>query len=148
VSVSVSVSVGACGRLDATVRAVTHERGHVVTLVVDDNDINRTVLQRQLGAVASPRYHITCACNGAEAVAAVAAAASTARTTTAGPVDLVLMDVEMPVLNGLEATAQIRAAERARRAGRPLPIVGISGNARQVACSARGDHTRACPRGY
>jgi CheY-like chemotaxis protein len=47
----------------------------------------------------------------------------------AGPFDLVLMDIQMPVMDGLEATQAIRAFERQERRV-PTPIVAFTANAR------------------
>jgi PAS domain S-box-containing protein len=58
--------------------------------------------------------------NGWEAVAAVSEAAT--------PYDVILMDVEMPVMDGLEATRSIRSLERERRLP-PTPIVLLTAHA-------------------
>ena len=50
--------------------------------------------------------------------------------TTEQPYDLILMDVEMPVMSGLEATRRIRQHEHDRGA-QPTPIIGLSAYARQ-----------------
>jgi CheY-like chemotaxis protein len=55
------------------------------------------------------------ACDGAEVLSKLAD----------GRYDLILMDVQMPVVDGLEATRQIRAHE----AGRRMPILAITANA-------------------
>jgi CheY-like chemotaxis protein len=80
-------------------------------LVVDDTDANRRVTALLLGKLG---HTAESACNGAEAVEAVA------RTRY----DLVLMDMQMPVLNGLDATRAIRRRQPAGE--RPL-ILGVSG---------------------
>jgi CheY-like chemotaxis protein len=64
-------------------------------LVVDDNELNRDVLSRRLTAKG---YAVTVAADGPEALAAVAAASY----------DLVLLDVEMPVMSGLEVLGRLR----------------------------------------
>lgn len=84
-------------------------------LVAEDNKTNRLVLHHLL-----KRYplEMTMVENGAEAVNAF-------RTSC---FDLVLMDVNMPVMGGLEAVALIRAQEQAE--GRaPCPVIALTANA-------------------
>eukprot|EP00160_Parvularia_atlantis_P016373 Unigene5168_Nuclearia_a/m.15861 Unigene5168_Nuclearia_a/g.15861 ORF Unigene5168_Nuclearia_a/g.15861 Unigene5168_Nuclearia_a/m.15861 type:complete len:172 (+) Unigene5168_Nuclearia_a:638-1153(+) len=91
-------------------------------LIAEDNDVNQRVLQRQLHARSDFVCTTTLADNGLEALQ---------RIERGEPFDVVLMDVEMPVMDGLEATQRIR--EHERQTGRPpVPIVGLSGNARDV----------------
>ncbi len=85
-------------------------------LVVEDNPVNRKVIEALL---IKSGYVVASVENGQEAVDAVTGGMSP---------DLVLMDCQMPVLNGLEATARIRAWER--QGGRPhLPIVALTAGA-------------------
>jgi PAS domain S-box-containing protein len=84
-------------------------------LLAEDHAINRKVVELLFGGAG---VDLTSVENGAEAVAAIAAA----------DFDLVLMDMQMPVMDGLTAIRAIRAAEAAR--GRaPTPIWALSANA-------------------
>ncbi|MGF7208226.1 signal transduction histidine kinase/DNA-binding NarL/FixJ family response regulator/HPt (histidine-containing phosphotransfer) domain-containing protein [Skermanella aerolata] len=74
------------------------ETGPLRILVVDDVPVNRTLLT---GLLARKQHMVDTATNGQEAVIAVAKAAP--------PYDLVLMDIQMPVMDGCSATEAIRA---------------------------------------
>jgi CheY-like chemotaxis protein len=92
--------------------ARAHGRHRV--LVADDNETNQMVAARMLGKLG---YRADVAANGREAVEALARIAY----------DLVLMDCQMPEMDGFEATRAIRQAEAGR--GRRTPIVAITANA-------------------
>ncbi|HEY0995963.1 MAG TPA: response regulator, partial [Gemmatimonadaceae bacterium] len=70
-------------------------------LVAEDNPVNQTVAS---GLLRARGYVVELVDNGREAV----------RAALAGSYDLVLMDIQMPELDGVEATKEIRAAERAQ----------------------------------
>ena len=84
-------------------------------LLAEDHAVNRRVVQLML---ADLDVDLTCVENGAEAVEAA----------RAGRFDIVLMDMQMPVMDGLTAIRAIRADE-ARRGLAPTPIWGLSANA-------------------
>ena len=88
-------------------------------LLVDDNEISREIGELMLTAEG---WTVEQAENGAEAVEKVRAAG-------AGHFDVVLMDVQMPVMNGYEATAAIRALPDASLAA--IPIIAVTANAYQ-----------------
>ena len=75
-------------------------RGRCI-LLVEDNELNREIAEELLKQYG---FLVDIAENGAEAVEKVKNAAP-------GTYDLVLMDIQMPVMNGYEATEQIRALE-------------------------------------
>ncbi|RAK64272.1 ATP-binding protein [Phenylobacterium kunshanense] len=86
-------------------------------LIVDDNPVNRQVLGMILDAVGVEHASAE---NGQEGVEAA----------TTGAYDLVLMDIQMPVMDGLEATRRIRAWEI--QTSRPrMPIIIVSANCLQ-----------------
>jgi PAS domain S-box-containing protein len=84
-------------------------------LVAEDHPTNRRVVELILGAAG---VDLTCVENGAEALAAVEAQAF----------DLVLMDMQMPVMDGLTAIRAIRAREAEQGQGR-IPIYVLTANA-------------------
>jgi two-component system sensor histidine kinase/response regulator len=106
------------GRSEAIARdALLDAPRHLRILLAEDNPVNRLVAVRLL----EKRGHsITVAVNGREVLAALDDLAS-------GPFDLVLMDVQMPDMNGFEATAAIRDKEKAL--GTHLPIVAMTAHA-------------------
>ena len=83
-------------------------------LVVEDNPINQRVVQSLLN---KRGYEVELAENGQLAVRAVEERAF----------NLILMDVQMPEMDGFEATAQIRMWEKGR--GRRVPIVALTAHA-------------------
>ena len=87
-------------------------------LLVDDNPNNRELVSALLAPF---DLQILTAEDGAEAVAAV----ETARGTAA-PFDIILMDVHMPVLDGLSATRRIRTLEGGTH--HRTPIIAMTAN--------------------
>ncbi|MBB3224113.1 hybrid sensor histidine kinase/response regulator [Pseudoduganella umbonata] len=92
-------------------------RRHTV-LLAEDNPVNVEVACAMLEALGLA-VHRTC--NGEEALAAV----------KARDFDLVLMDCQMPVMDGMAATAEIRRLEQQQGRARRLPIIAITANALQ-----------------
>lgn len=92
---------------------------HLSVLVAEDNDVNRDVIRAILGAL---RIQPVLCRNGEEATAAYRAAG--------GAFDLVLMDCEMPVMDGITATTKIRDIEQ--RASLPhTPVVALTAHVLQ-----------------
>jgi len=91
-------------------------------LVAEDNRINQVVVTRLL---TKRGLRPVVANNGLEAVALV----------QQQPFDLVLMDMQMPEMDGLEATRQIRMLERG--SSRRLPVIALTAN-------AMADHREQC----
>ena len=86
-------------------------------LLVEDNELNREIAQEILREYG---FLVDSAENGAVAVEKVSNAAP-------GSYDLVLMDVQMPIMDGYTATRQIRALDDPARA--KLPILAMTANA-------------------
>jgi CheY-like chemotaxis protein len=95
-------------------------------LLVEDNPVNQKVASRLLEKAG---HTVVVAGNGKEAL----------RTLDERPFDLVLMDVQMPEMDGLQATARIR--EREQGTDRRLPIVALT------AYALKGDRERCLEAG-
>ena len=91
-------------------------RGRCI-LLVEDNELNSEIAVEILNEYG---FLVDTAENGAEAVQKV-------RNSTPGNYDLVLMDVQMPIMNGYEATKQIRALDDPALAG--ITILAMTANA-------------------
>ncbi len=91
---------------------------HSHILLADDNLVNQRVVQRMLEKAG---HRVTVVSDGREAVEAL-------KNTQSGKgFDLVLMDVQMPQMDGLEATQAIRECER--RGSEHVPIIALTAHA-------------------
>jgi PAS domain S-box-containing protein len=98
----------------STLPASQTESRKIHTLVVEDNPVNRLLATRLLE---KHGYAFSVASNGQEAL----------ELLKNEHIDCVLMDVQMPVMDGLEATAAIR--ENERKNGGHLPIIAMTAHA-------------------
>jgi two-component system cell cycle response regulator DivK len=81
-------------------------------LLVEDNEMNRDMLSRRL---ARQGYEVVVAVDGGQAV----------RMATSEKPDVILMDMSLPVMDGWEATRQVKAAA----ATRAIPVIALTANA-------------------
>jgi two-component system cell cycle response regulator DivK len=81
-------------------------------LIVEDNEMNRDMLSRRLQRRG---YQVLLAADGAQGLAAA----------REGMPDLVLMDMSLPVIDGWEATRQLKAQE----ATRAIPVIALTAHA-------------------
>jgi signal transduction histidine kinase/CheY-like chemotaxis protein len=88
-------------------------------LVAEDNEINALLMRSLLTRLG---HHAVITTNGEAALESWLAAKS-----AGAPYDLVLMDIQMPQLDGIETTKRIRARE-AGQPGRPTPILALTAN--------------------
>nr|WP_297864041.1 ATP-binding protein [uncultured Acetatifactor sp.] len=101
-------------------------------LVVEDNEINAEIAQCLLE---ERGFGVDCVYDGVQAVERI-------RDTAPGTYDVILMDIMMPVMDGLDATRTIRGMERADC--HTIPIVAMSANAfdddlkKSVECGMNG----------
>ena len=107
---------------NATLKALKETKGvnreslslfsHATVLIAEDNPMNRKILR---GILEPSGMTVICVDNGQEAVNII---------SKNSEVDLVLMDTDMPVMNGYEATLKIRKMYTAKS----LPIIAIAGS--------------------
>ncbi|MBS2002912.1 MAG: response regulator [Cyanobacteria bacterium SZAS LIN-5] len=98
--------------------------GPELVLIVEDNEVLRRLFLSQLKVIGLVGHEAT---NGKEAVEAV----------SKGEYGLILMDVSMPVMDGLEATKLIRENEKAKKRPR-VPIIAVTGISDRDTCLQSG----------
>jgi len=86
-------------------------------LMAEDNDLNAEIAMEILGETG---FQVERACDGAQCVEML-------QKADAGHYDVILMDVQMPVMNGYDATRAIRQLENSSRAN--IPIIAMTANA-------------------
>ena len=104
-------------KIESQLKDTSHNYKGKTLLLVDDNDFNREISTEILNRAG---FKVEEARNGQEAVDKVS-------SSIAGYYSAILMDIQMPVLNGYEATALIRSIENKALAS--IPIIAVSANA-------------------
>ena len=92
----------------------------VRALIVDDSSVMRKIVERSLRQAGIDLSEVLEAANGAEALGAL----------NQGAVDLILCDINMPVMDGLEFVRQLQAVESAK--GVPVVMITTEGSETHV----------------
>jgi CheY-like chemotaxis protein len=122
------------------------QKSDINILIVEDNAVNQKVLRQQLS---KQGYTVAVADNGLDCLSHLqntkhwrASASdpshSSTSSTTSDPstsslstISVILMDIEMPKMDGLTATREIRTWEHQGKISNHIPIIAVSANARQ-----------------
>ncbi|MCI8886587.1 MAG: response regulator [Hungatella sp.] len=129
-SFTISLKIGESMEIQEQQEEISFEGCHI--LVVEDNELNAEIAQSLLE---ERNFEVDCVYDGAQAVERI-------KNTEPGTYDVILMDIMMPVMDGLEATRTIRAMER--EDCHTIPIVAMSANAfdddlkKSVECGMNG----------
>lgn len=105
-------------KVDKSLSMLPEHAAGALILLVEDNTVNRLVIERLLS---KSGFVVATASNGRLALDYLA-------DTTKPRPDLILMDVQMPVMDGLQASRQIRLDEQ-QTGARRIPIVALTANA-------------------
>ncbi|KAI5203274.1 hypothetical protein E4T38_05252 [Aureobasidium subglaciale] len=105
------------------------KREDINILVVEDNAVNQKLLLQQL---TKHGFSVTTADNGLEALSHLRKTKFWRSNPASSPsLSVILMDIEMPLMDGLQATREIRQYERDGKLTGHIPIIAVSANARQ-----------------
>lgn len=100
-----------------TTTLCTSANGNKTVICADDNEMNRIIMDALLAELG---YTVISATNGAEAVEAF-------KRSDEGAIAAILLDMQMPVLDGLEAARSIRQLNRSDALA--VPIIAVTANA-------------------
>ncbi|KAK4551586.1 hypothetical protein LTR86_011057 [Recurvomyces mirabilis] len=99
-----------------------------IVLVVEDNLVNQKVLKKQLVTLGHEVFVVS---NGVEALTFLETASCWGGNTASSiNLSVILMDIEMPVMDGITCAREIRAAQARGDIKAHLPIIAVSANAR------------------
>jgi CheY-like chemotaxis protein/anti-sigma regulatory factor (Ser/Thr protein kinase) len=126
IKASPSIPVG------ATTASIDLTPSDYSVLVVEDNKVNQKVLQKQLTKLG---YKVQIANHGQEALDYLATTSAWTQqhrveTTSIPDVHVILMDIEMPVMDGLTCSKKIRELQSSQDIVKHVPIIAVSANAR------------------
>ncbi|KAH8647404.1 hypothetical protein BX600DRAFT_153472 [Xylariales sp. PMI_506] len=121
-------------RTDSPIRSLGGENPRkeerpIHVLLVEDNIVNQEVLRRQLIRAECVVYTANHGVDALEQLQSMNCYFD--RTNDGSPVDVILMDTQMPVMGGLECTREIRRLEAEGKICRHVPIIAVTANARQ-----------------
>ncbi|KAK5173533.1 uncharacterized protein LTR77_002214 [Saxophila tyrrhenica] len=120
-------------------RTINRHQGGFHILLVEDNLVNQRILTKQLETA---QCTVTVANNGEEALSILEKSnisqnieqpphSTSDKDADLISTDLILMDIEMPVMDGLQCTRRTREFELAGQISRHLPIIAVTANVRQ-----------------
>ncbi|KAI1097841.1 hypothetical protein F4804DRAFT_147881 [Jackrogersella minutella] len=104
-----------------------HEASQLKVLVVEDNLVNQKVLCKQLR---NRNFLVKAANHGKDALAAVQSTHSYDESHAQNQFDVILCDIEMPVMDGIEFTKEVRRLEAVGELEGHVPILGVTANVR------------------
>jgi len=93
---------------------------NIRVLIVDDSSVMRKIVERSLRQAGIELQQVQEAGNGAEALAVLGT----------GPVDLILCDINMPIMDGLQFVKQLAGVENAK--GVPVVMITTEGSEAHV----------------
>ena len=114
---------------DRASRPAEEGAGPLCVLLAEDNPVNQKVAVHMLERLG---HSVTVASDGQKALDAL----------REGDFDVVLMDVQMPHMDGLDAVAALRLAEAERPGGRRMPVIALTAHA------MKGDRERCLAAGF
>ncbi len=120
---------GAPPDLDAGTKPVLHRDYQAAVLVAEDNTTNQLILRRKLQKLGVSSVVV---CNGLEVLQEYE---SSLNSDGSSPYALLLMDIQMPLMNGIEAARELR------QRGCTLPVIALTADAqveRKQQCLAAG----------